>query len=520
MAKKVTPNNEAIQTKNLPVASKKVVHALVGNLGKNIDKVAAKASEGQARQSATAEEKAANAPTESDAKINKQKAKGYAARSRRLGTLASVVTPKKLTVETSANKLVDLVEQGARDIAPSRDVAGNVERYWKIKPSGELDKNPGKSGKPIMDGVRLPGEALAGAGFYHDKHEEAVSAMPDNPEAAFAATSAASSRASVEDEKDSFEEIVRAHQNGATIHMHQGIFNHLQNAGAAPSPSTIGQRVKIADLPSETVSELANPKIKSLVATHSNGVDFSQMGKTSNAANRLKVIRTVRGETAASESQNPFTAPKTWSFKQNKESATPGTRDEYEARASHLGNVIRGEIHGGQQMFDFNGLRQSNEGILSDTGHTTEDSWMRSADLSPLVPREYPDKKALGELNVSGKTHVINGKKITVSSNPDVGAQSVIHAYGNEATTRASKLLQEKHGVDFTIPATLVQEVAWSSARRNDYKEKSPEFKAAAKEIKEQSDEELKQKTADDRYNARARNEKTGLLPKKPDMLF
>lgn len=519
MAKKAEPANEALQLKSLPASRKKAVTKIVGDLGKGIKTAVSDASDAQARAAAAASDKASTAETPAKKAEYEQKAKGYSARSRRLENLGSVVKPGKLTLETSSDNLVNLVEQGARDLAPARDSEGNVRRQWTIDASG-VNRNPGMKGKPILGGARMPGEALAGAGFYHRTHKEAVEAMPDAPERAFGATAAGSSRASIESEKASFEEIAKSHTNGSSIYMHPAIYKHLYDNNANPSPSTMGTRVKISDLPAESVAELANPQIRSLVTSHSTGIDFAQVGKASNKANRVKVIKTVRGETPAEDSQNPFTAPKTWSFKQNKMDATPDTQGEYEMRAAHLSDTINGRIHGGQQMFDFYGLRHSNEGILSNEGHTTEDSWQKSAQMKHLVPEEYPDKKALGELNVSGKTAVVGGKKVTVSPNPEVSGQAVMHAYNNAATSEAAKKLETKYGITHTVPGALVQEVGWAVSRRNDYKESSPEFKERAATIMHDAATEQRQQAHKDRMTARATASKTGLTPKQDGMLF
>ena len=522
MAKKPTqPANEAIQTKNLPTASRKAVHKIVGDMGKDVKGVIGTSVKSLKTQSANAAARSAAAATPEDAAKEAKKSAGYDARVRRLETIGTVVKPRKLTVQQAADNIESLVRLGATDLAPARDENGTIQRMWKIdEATGGVDKGPGIKGKPILAGTRMPGETLAGMGFYHAGHEEARSISPDNPEAAFSATAAASSRSRVEDEEAAAAAVFRAHRSGATVYMHPAIYQHLANTGSAPSAALINQTVKVADLPTETVAHMADSEISPLMRVHSKGVDFTQIGKASNLENRLKVIRIARGETPSDEGQNPFSAPKTWSYARNKAEATPETRDEYNMRGAHFADVLTGRVGGGQQMFDYHGLRNSNEGILSNEGHTTEDSWMKSVDMRHMVPAEYPDKKALGELGPSTKQAVIGGKTVKVHPHPDAAGPAVMHAFGNEATTTAAKQMQSKLGVDYAVPAAMIQEVAWASARRTDYKESVPEYRDQLAGLQHSAAAEDRAKVRAAKAAAKPAKGKYGLPPKQDGMLF
>jgi hypothetical protein len=456
------PENEPVQLKNLSTPRKNAAKKIVQSFGENIVPNVEAAAEGQQRQSENA--------------TDPGKSKAYAARARRLSAVAKELKPKPLTLRQAAKNRVALVESAATDLSPKTDKKGNPVYQWGLDSSKVLDKS--KEGKPVLQGTRLPGEALAGLGFYHREHRVATAALPDN-EAAFGATAAASSRARVEDEQASFGEIAKSHISGASIFMHPSIAQHLDAHGAPVPSHMIGSTVLIKDLPAESLAKLASPDIRPMAQLHATGVDLKQYAKTNRESTLVSVIKAVRGETDADKIQNPFTAPKTASFSINKREATPDTEDEYLARFQHLGRAIRGEIEGSQQMFDFHGLRDSNEGILSNEGHSTSDSWDNSVNYHHMLDPRYPDRKAMGEVVPGSKSAIVNGKRISVHPSPDVGGQAVYHAFNNAAASEAAKTLQEKYNLSYTVPAAGVQEVVWAPARRMDRKETSEEFKTA-----------------------------------------
>lgn len=479
---KKQPENEPVQLKNLSAPRKTAAKNIVGAFGENIATNVRGAAAAQQRQSTNA--------------TDPSKASAYAARSRRLNAVAPIVKPKKLTVTDAAKNRVALIGAASRDIAPKHDSSGEVVHQWAQGQDKTLDKS-GK-GKPVLGGVRLPNEAIAGLGFYHQEHRTASEALPGN-DAAFGATAAASSRSRVEDEQASFGEIARSHNNGAKIFMHPRLAKHLQDAGAPVPAHMINRSVGIHEIPAESLAKLANPDIRQEAQVHATGVDLKQLAKTNREDTRVTVIKAVRGETAVDKIQNPHSAPKTASFAINKREATGATEDEFLARMQHLGRAERGEVSGSQQMMDFHGLRNSNEGILSNEGHTTEDSWMHSTNYHHMVDERYPDRKVMGEVVPGNKAAEVNGKKVSVHSSPDFGGQGVYHAFGNAATTEAAKMLEKKHNFGFAVPAAGIQEVAWSAARRMDRKETSPEFKQASRDL----DGSLRDQVNHDRHQVR-----------------
>lgn len=502
MAKKPVQNpKEPVQAKNLPKESKAALKNIMADFGSSASAVAQK----HADYSVTASNKYAGKQAEFEAQGDTEaaedaakKSTAEAARGRRATAVSKVVKNKPLTVHQAAKNRVALVEAAARDLSPKTDAAGNVVYMWtQNRNTKELDKSTPNLKKPVLEGVRLPGETLAGLGFYHQAHQETMAGSSADSDTAFTATAAASSRSRVDDETSASNELLNAHVNGATVYMHPVIVAHLKSKGIAVPASHFDKEVPVSKISAPALAEMANPSIRPQVQTHAKGIDFNQVAKTSTMDNRLKVIAAVRGQ----YKQNPHSAPKTWSYAENKRTATPETEDEYQARAYHLANVIRGEVSGNQMMFDFSGLRDSNEGILSNEGHTTGDSWEKSIDFNHVVDERYPDPKAMGEFNPQTKKY----KGVSVYRNSKYDTAAVHHTFINQAHSEAAKMLQEKYNLHYTVPAAMVQEVDWAAQRRKAYGETDPEFKTAAAEL-------ARKQVTDARTNARKNRDQPTLF--------
>lgn len=79
--------------------------------------------------------------------------------------------------------------------------------------------------------------------------------------------------------------------------------------------------------------------------------------------------------------------------------------------------------------------------------------------------------KGAGDINPTTKTIKVEeapGKQVVHNVNRDerVKAGSVYHAWNNAATHKATDMLQKQHGLEYTVPSTLVQETAWTQTRR------------------------------------------------------
>ena len=312
---------------------------------------------------------------------------------------------------------------------------------------------------------RTPDESIGGSGFYFDSNKELSGSSPEQKNAMITASSVLSQGATVRDERAAALAIGAAHSTNQQVYMHPVLAKSLKEHSGVTVPSHIvGKSVSVHDVPSDVFAAMADPTHRALVQTHARGIDFKSISKGASMDNIRKATDVIRSPQTAGDAQDPLSSAKTRSYTGNIAEAIPGTphHEEYKLRAAHLGAAIRGEVHGSQQMLDFYGLRHSNEGVLSNTAHTAEDSWMNSLNVGHPDPKIT---KAGGDIKPTAKTAMIDGKKVTAHPSPEVGAPAIYHAFGNAATSLASQKLQDKYQTEFTVPNMLTQETAWRGVR-------------------------------------------------------
>jgi len=350
---------------------------------------------------------------------------------------------------------------------------------------------------------RGKGESLGGAGWYFDAHAKIAAKAKGIPVGvAAAASSAMSPGADPKSERSATGALAAAHVNPhSSVHFSSALVGNLRAAGH-DVPVPVGTSMHFSKVPAHLIPELAHDTHRAEAESNSSGVNWAGIGKVASRANIVKATKIMRGDTPLSAAQDPYGAPKTSSYTDNLTRAVPGTpeHDEYNARSQHLGATIRGEVHGGQGMLDFHGLRDSNEGILSNHGHTAEDSWMRAISVGHKNPETM---KGAGDINPTrksyttredvdeggGKSHPVFTSH-SVSRDARVKPTSVYHAWNNEATHKASEMLQTRHGLGYTVPSTLVQETAWTSKRREVGAD--PQWNAQARETNKAAKAEVK----------------------------
>jgi hypothetical protein len=173
---------------------------------------------------------------------------------------------------------------------------------------------------------------------------------------------------------------------------------------------------------------------------------------------------------------------------------------EYMERARLLHGMVTGEIAPGQMSFDFTGLRDSREGILDPRRTTAEDSWMHaitmgqelapndrgvsvgktvaSEKIATEVPNAPWDQEHGGrENNVATAGRAADGKPVSASHRA--------HIFNNESTVRAAGRIGRQYGLTddegrSLVPSVLMQEVAWTEARR--VAEADPQYNAQKRE--------------------------------------
>lgn len=176
--------------------------------------------------------------------------------------------------------------------------------------------------------------------------------------------------------------------------------------------------------------------------------------------------------------------PKIHSYMSATVDAVPGTaeHDEYMQRASHVSQVLNGQQISGQQYLDVTGKRDSTEGILSPTRNTAEDSWMNAISTGQRIEGTIPGTKQNVAKAVADDDSVIKRPKgDAYPGEPRVGRMDVLHAWNNEATVRAAATMGRRTGLvndqgQSMVPSVLMQEVAWTEARR--VANKDPEYEA------------------------------------------
>ena len=329
--------------------------------------------------------------------------------------------------------------------------------------------------------IRLPNEDIAGQEFYFNKRrrlDEIVGDTGTPISRAVNATGRLSVRTTPENEEATLRALTEAHQKGSVILGNEAV-NALKSTGANIPEELVGKTVKFKDMPGHLVRALADPSIRETAKKHVQNVDVDSLAKTSMRNNLQYAHETLQGLRETSPTENP----KLFAYDRSHELAEPETavHREYQLRAGHVGKALRGEIAGTQMMFDFEGLRNSNEGALSNTLQTPNDSWMLANQRQQ--PQEV--RKAAGEVQLTKKSGTTKrGKSLEVGKGiKAITPAGIQHAVGAEATSRAAREIQNEHGFEFTVPAMLVQEGVWATERRLDSKDK--DFTAATKPVKE-----------------------------------
>jgi len=310
---------------------------------------------------------------------------------------------------------------------------------------------------------RLPEEDYSGQEFYFkhsDDLRETAGTGNIPPSRLLDATARLSIQTQPAQEKASMRALAHAHEYGS-VHFSPELVSTLSSVGTQVPEELHNQKVAFRDLSPDVVHKLTDPSIRHIVQPHAHGVDITNMAKTSMRTNLAQAHAALQGKPL-----DPFKNPKLHSYARAHDLATSGTPEhgEYQMRAMNLGQVARGEQSPNQLMFDFYGMRNSNEGILSNNLQTANDSWM----LANQYQQPQEIRKAAGDVILKKKTGTTKrGRKLSVGAgDASITPEGIQHAVGNKATTNAAKELQTELGVDYTIPAVTVQEGVWADERR------------------------------------------------------
>lgn len=400
--------------------------------------------------------------------------------------------PAKDTRDISGRQLVktDMTRGEWSDAKKLVEEAAPKEAQTKSY-GGFVQNRVGGFMNALTGSTRLPNEAYAGQGFYHENRQEVADTLEKNPsnltlKNALGAAGALSTRNTPEREKATTKELLKGHSRGSvsmTEGLNEATKNYDKDASAVLEgrraafqipTELLGKNMEFKDVPGEVVAAISSPYARERGSQeHVTGVDLTEMGRTGMHGNRARAQDMLR----SGAKTDPHGNPKHAGYVESHALATPESRGEFDLRGMHLGKVARGEVAGSQGMFDFYGLRGSNEGVLSNEAPTAQDSWMKAVSYN----NPQGSYKAAGETSLGKKTLVKNGvKRPTIGGgNTQFTSAGIEHAVHHQATVDAAKQVQSDLGVDFTVPSIMLQEGTWADARRNSGDD--PAFNASVK---------------------------------------
>lgn len=404
---------------------------------------------------------------QAEAKAAKEKRKGMT-RPLRMGDLSrrertealGLLTEKNLNIKQRIQKRIS----SAKTPSPADVLAVNDTR---LKPRNNSIRQMSnalvrRTERAAAGPERLPSEDIAGTGFYFEHHQKLASANPDDLHTLALASSRLSPKTRPVDEARTAIALSQSHQQG-TVTFTPELVKHLaqpyQNESGEERPGVdtsehVGKTVPFSQLDATVVSHMRKGHNREAAYQHSQGVDWDSMRSVGLDANVQRAHRVLQGDPKATP--DIFKNPKQVGYAASISEATPGpVEEEYRFRASHLGRVIRGDLHPGQTAID-TGLMTSNEGMLSNEAPIAGDTWTRRATSGH-------------HLDVAGPA-----ADTFISAKGDVGHRDVRvqpvgieHAVQQAAVEGAARSLQRKHQTEFTIPSRLVQETGgWAQPRR------------------------------------------------------
>lgn len=404
---------------------------------------------------------------------------------------AGVDLPK--TAHAEAEKLRATEARGGASAAKARVQANSLEQvapHLKSQPvtlQRAANARQGYYNEAIEDRAKSnphdPQQVIpTGAGWYFEHHKAiAASASQHGYETdrAIAASGVMSPQNSPENERASVHAIMDANANHS-VTITPEVHEHLAKSGIDVSEH-VGKRVPFKNLPTGTVAQLSDRKIRGHLDTKA---DMEQVARGGTRTNITKAERVLSGEIPHDAAMDPHSAPKVSSYIRNTQMAVPGspTHVEYMGRVHQDAAVRRGLIDKHQQALDLYGHgEKTGEHLLSPESHTVEDTWQNAAtfDQPKTTVNRASVFKAAGSMAatypVGGiKTRVdpSTGKRQSAHSDPRVGATALTHAFNNRATQKAAE--QQSRGSGVTVPPVAVQEVGWVQMRRN--AGKAPEY--------------------------------------------
>jgi hypothetical protein len=331
---------------------------------------------------------------------------------------------------------------------------------------------------------RLPGEPYSGAGFYYQQRNRLVSALhrvPSNEEVfnLTKASSLLSNRLSPEREARTASALMDAHLKDAVIHFSPQVVRAMatgytkETAGkkqmfvSMDGRHLAGQTIPVKYLDAPTLNFLRHRKFggenSGLIEKNSEGVDWNAMRSAPMGPGFIRAHRLLQGDVELLP--RPFADPKRFGYSESTYSADPEHEEEFAALGHHFRRAVMGEI----SPHEAAAWQSQHHGLFNLAHPMAADMWHRAAtsgqqlDIASTVAGMFvTNKKAPARLSPRG---LPMGERTTIANrdkriNPD----SLEHVVQQEATERASKILQARHGI--AVPPVMIQEGVWAQIRR------------------------------------------------------
>lgn len=332
--------------------------------------------------------------------------------------------------------------------------------------------------------MTLPNEDLGGAGFYFQHRRDVESTIKGTGVSLLTALDAASKlsvRTSPLAEKASLKALIDAHKSG-TVSFTPELVSALHSVRDRGGESMIsskmiveheGKTVPFAEIHPVVAARLTTPSIRAIAKRHVQGVDLDGLAKTSITKNISGAHAVMQGTPSSA-----FTNPKQISYAAAHDVATPDTpeiEEEYMDRARKVGESLRNGMY--QESFDFNNLRSSNEGALSNRASTPADLWEQRISYDQPGKAFTVSSEAVGATVPKTRTLPSGRQQRVGYREKNITGIGILHAVHQEAVHQTADKLQKDLNLDFTVPALLVQETDWAGGRRAEGQD--PEYSAA-----------------------------------------
>lgn len=387
--------------------------------------------------------------------------------------LLSDLTPEERTnafaaVSAHTSKTREnLAKFAAKVDHPNKEIAGKAKRAQRALDEGAVNRPYdhedaiANTMKHFENSAKNPraGEAVHGVDFYSQNAapiHDLVAGRNISPQTAFEATAKLSNKNRPGNEKSSLIALLNAHEKGSVTYTPEFVNKvHSGIVGSHRIPAEdIGKTVPFSHVHPDVVAAMTVPNVREGVTHALKNVDLAGISKGGMRQN----ISAAHATLQTGKGNDPYTNPKFASYSMSHgEAPLPGTPEhqEYNMRAANIHDVLTGKVSGSQMMLDYHGLRDKNEGHLSNVAPTANDLHHRRLSYNQPAGAPYA---AAGDLTMTAKGNI-------AKQDTKITGKTVEHAVLQDVVHETAKRLQEKHNLQYSVPSRMVNEAAWASTR-------------------------------------------------------